>query len=227
MKSILIIEDEPTVADSLQKYFRDNFYNTEIADSIANSKSILKSQPFDLICLDWNLSDGEGIEVLKYLRSENNNTPIILLTARDDIFDKVLALELGANDYITKPFNPRELLARVKVQLRSQSANSIKENNIILNDKILELNTKTHTVIFGNKIVDLNKKEFDLLKLFLENKNTVFSRDELLNAVWGFENYPQTRTVDAHIGFLRNKFGSDCIATVHGVGYRWIGQYNV
>jgi DNA-binding response OmpR family regulator len=167
------------------------------------------------------LPDGQGIDLLRELRNKKNMTPVIILTAKADLIDKVLGLETGANDYLTKPFEPRELLARIHVQerLNQKGGTAVPEKKVFeLNEIVMDLVKRE--VTFKGTLVELTKMEFDLLHLLLEYPNRAFGREELLNKVWGYENYPTTRTVDTHVLQLRQKFYDDLIETVRGVGYR-------
>ena len=148
-----------------------------------------------------------------------NSTPVIMITARNELVDKVVGLELGANDYMTKPFEPRELLARIGVHLRLK--NNEKVSNQKLSDRGVELDIENYKVTYNGSEKRLTNKEFDLLKFFMENPNKVFARDELLNQVWGLDQFIETRTVDGHVVTLRKKFFESCIETVRGIGYRW------
>ena len=176
---------------------------------------------YDIIILDWMLPDGNGIDFLKELRQAQFLAPVIMLTAKTELIDKILGLESGANDYITKPFEPRELLARIRVQLRNISTNIQKKINI---EKILfediEMNNTKREVFFKKTKIDLTKMEYELLKLLIKHPEKSFSREEILNKVWGFENYPTTRTVDTHVLQLRQKLCEELIETVWGFGYR-------
>jgi DNA-binding response OmpR family regulator len=170
------------------------------------------------------LPDGQGIESLKKWRAKNLQTPVILLTARAELIDKVLGLELGGNDFVTKPFEPRELVARIRVQLRARQPSqgapgSIQPAGLSLGG--ITLNVSTVEVFYLGSLVAITKTEFELLKMFLENPNQVFSREELLKKVWGYDQFPSTRTVDTHVLQLRQKFRPEMFETVHGIGYRF------
>lgn len=150
--------------------------------------------------------------------------PILMLTARADLIDKVVGLELGADDYITKPFEPRELVARIQARLRSVSnvtAEKPKEQKPSIEVGDFNLNLTTREVTYRKKLLELTKTEFELLKMLIENPNQVFSREELLKKVWGYDQYPTTRTVDTHILQLRQKTNADLFETAHGIGYRF------
>jgi DNA-binding response OmpR family regulator len=162
------------------------------------------------------LPDGAGIDWLKELRLRDAATPVVMLTARAELLDKVLGLELGANDYLTKPFEPRELVARIRVQLRHRAPPERER----IEFSGVAVDVKSREAFLDGSPVELTKTEFDLLKLFLESPNQVFARNELLERVWGYESYPSTRTVDTHILQLRQKLGAELFETVHGVGYR-------
>jgi len=216
MQQILIVEDDPLLSENLQSLLSTEMYSVVAAQDLSQARKLNKN--LDLILLDWRLPDGRGIDYLKELRADNVTTPIVMLTSKSDLEDKVLGLELGANDYITKPFAPKELLARVAVQLRSSKPSS-KNVNRPLNFRELSLCPSSRTVSFQQRNVVLTKLEFDLLKLLLQNPEKVFSRDELLNTVWGFDSFPTTRTVDMHIKQLRQKTCGDYFKTIHGIGY--------
>jgi DNA-binding response OmpR family regulator len=165
------------------------------------------------------LPDGQGIDFLKEMRIDYPQIPIIMLTAKTELIDKVLGLESGANDYITKPFEPRELIARIRVQLRENKNNVEKEIKLI-EVHTLKIDLEKRDVTFNEKMLELTKMEYDLLRLLAESPGRVFSREEILNKVWGFENYPSTRTVDTHVLQLRQKISEDIIETMRGIGYR-------
>lgn len=163
------------------------------------------------------LPDGQGIDLLKEFRSRGIRIPIIILTARNELVDKVLGLESGADDYLTKPFEPRELVARIRARLRNGFVQK-NSHKYLYGD--LELDPELRVVKFKNKLLDLTKLEFELLKLLIEFPGRVFTRETILNKVWGFESYPTTRTVDNHIVQLRQKTENEIFETVRGVGYR-------
>lgn len=213
MNRILIVEDNATLAKSISDYLTKENFHITLAATITDAEK--QKSIFDLIILDWMLPDGQGLDYLRSLRKSQARVPVIFLTAKADLIDKVLGLESGANDYIVKPFEPRELLARIRAQLRKTDAPTelISSHNLVLDLAAREVKfhgTKTETT----------KKEFDLLALLLTQPNKVFSREELLTKIWGFDNYPTTRTVDTHVLQLRQKFGETLIQTVRGIGYR-------
>jgi DNA-binding response OmpR family regulator len=173
----------------------------------------------DLVILDWMLPDGSGIDLLKIWRKNGLDNPVLLLTARNETIDKVLGFELGADDYVTKPFDPRELLARIKARIRGGRAQNQASSQAISCNGIT-MNVEEHLVTFNGVPVELTKMEFQLLRLFLENPNRAFSRDEILNKVWGLDSFPTTRTIDTHVLQLRQKFASELFETIRGIGYR-------
>jgi DNA-binding response OmpR family regulator len=211
---LLLVEDELSLAEALIPHLRDNRFEVTHVASFKDAKVVSLSK-FDVILLDWALPDGEGIDLLKMWRAAGSTVPVIMLTARNDVTDKVLGLELGAHDYITKPFDIRELVARIRVQLR-QEQNKPEQ----IQFKNIKIDLRLRKVYADQKEVTLTRKEYDLLLYLSQAENQVFTREELLNRIWGFENFPSTRTVDTHVLQLRNKLGSDLIETVHGVGYR-------
>lgn len=217
---ILFVEDDISLGKSGTKLLKDEGFDVTWASTIDEATKNLSNE-ISLIVLDWMLPDGQGIDFLKELRSNNNFIPVIMLTARVDLIDKVLGLEAGSNDYMTKPFEPRELVARIRVQLR-QSQHMLPENN----KKILEIgdisfNIQDREVFYKSKKLELTKMEYELLKLLAENPGRAFSREEILNKVWGYENFPTTRTVDTHVLQLRQKTSDDLIETIRGIGYRF------
>lgn len=210
MNKILLIEDDESLGKNLKESLEKENYLVQWAKSLADTTEYNPDE-FDLVLLDWMLPDGQGIDYLK----TPTKTPIIMLTARTDLLDKVLGLESGASDYMTKPFELRELIARIRVQTRkdiNQEQTKIHINNLLV-DAI-----KREVYIDDTNIV-LTKMEFDLLYLLASQKDQIFSREKLLDKVWGYENYPTTRTVDTHVLQLRQKLGSDIIKTIRGIGY--------
>lgn len=216
-KRVLLVEDDLNLAKSLTEYLASEAYLVVTASSRASARTAMSSNP-EIIILDWMLPDGQGLDFLKELRIAGCKVPIILLTARNELVDKVLGLESGADDYLTKPFEPRELVTRMRVRLREILAPA--PTKIHLAD--LELEYEMRIVYYKGEALDLTKLEFDLLKLLMENPGRVFTREAILNKVWGFENFPTTRTVDNHIVQLRQKTMPDLFETVRGVGYRLV-----
>lgn len=220
---ILLVDDEPNIIQLLRMYLvRDGFRVEAVGDGQAALDAINKLQPAVSV-LDIMLPGIDGLEVCRRLRAENDPTLILMLTARDEDIDKILGLELGADDYMTKPFNPRELVARVKALLRrgeriSQSGKS----PIHLGE--LTIDPARHEVTINNKPIDLRHQEFLLLLVLAEHKGLVLTREQILNLAWGYDFYGQTRTVDVHIGHLRKKL-SGCnvrIETVTSEGYKLV-----
>ncbi|HMU91975.1 MAG TPA: response regulator transcription factor [Anaerolineales bacterium] len=220
---ILLVDDEPSIIQLSRMYFeRDGFRIHEVGDGEAALEAVTKHHPA-LIVLDVMLPKLDGFEVCRTLRAKGDQTPIIMLTARDEDIDKILGLELGADDYLTKPFNPRELIARVKAILR-RSDGKKQADGKPLHRGDLTIDPVSREVSIASQILDLRTQEFDLLFTLAEQPGRVFTREQLLQLAWGFDFYGQTRTVDVHIAHLRKKLeGSNIkIETVTGVGYKLV-----
>jgi len=229
MSKILIIEDEPGLQITLKDRLVSENYDTSIAiNGIDGFEQALQNN-FDLILLDVMLPGKNGFDICRDLRSKNIKTPILMLTARGELPDKIVGLKLGADDYLTKPFEMLELLARVEALLRrnQKSFSSINSVDIHTFDNI-QINLKSAEVKRDDKPVELSAQEFRLLKFFIENKNTTHSREDLLKNVWKYEETPTTRTVDVHVAWLRQKLETNVkhpqlFITVHGLGYKFLG----
>ncbi len=220
---ILLVDDEPSIIQLSRMYFeRDGYRVQEARDGEAALEAITKNHPA-LIVLDVMLPKLDGFEVCRHLRAKGDQTPIIMLTARDEDIDKILGLELGADDYLTKPFNPRELIARVKAILR-RSDGKKQADGKPLHRGDLTIDPVSREVSIAGEILDLRTQEFDLLLTLAEQPGRVFTREQLLQLAWGFDFYGQTRTVDVHIAHLRKKLDRSNvkIETVTGVGYKLI-----
>ena len=217
--TILLVEDDKNLVASLTEYLGIEGYTVCVSSSLREARNRVGDLP-SMVLLDWMLPDGQGIELVREWRQQGIQTPIIFLTARVELIDKVLGLELGANDYVTKPFEPRELLARIRAQLR-QPRPARESNNAVIEMASIRIDVAAHLVELRGKRVELKKMEFKLLRMFLENAGQAFSREELLTKVWGYEDYPTTRTIDTHILQLRQKLGAALFETVRGIGYRF------
>lgn len=219
MNQILIIEDEPRIAAFLEKGLRANGFTTAVAADAHEAIHMVQSNNFDLLLLDLGLPDKDGLLVLEKLRGQGEQLPIIILTTRDNINDKVAGLEGGADDYVTKPFRFEELLARVRVRLRCLRLPKRKEE-MVLSAANVVLDLHTHRVRVGNQVVELSAREFTLAETLLRHPGQVMSREQLLDHVWGYNYDPGSNIVDVYIGYLRKKLGSNLIETVRGMGYR-------
>jgi DNA-binding response OmpR family regulator len=217
MKQVLIVEDDENLGKSLKKILEDEGHRAYLAQSLKEARNLL-SETFDVIVLDWMLPDGQGIDFLRELRSVDSAVPVIMLTARTDLIDKVLGLETGASDYMTKPFESRELVARVRVQLREKISHKAKDEKIVAGK--ITINDNEKEIFYDGKKLTFTKMEYELLKLLAENPKQTFSREKLLDKVWGYENFPTTRTVDTHVLQIRQKTSDDIIETIRGLGYR-------
>ncbi|OZU89167.1 DNA-binding response regulator [Virgibacillus indicus] len=219
--AILIVEDEQKLSRVLQLELDYENYKTEIADNGKEALRLMEEKEWDLVLLDIMLPELSGLEVLRRIRRTDQVTPIILLTARDEIHDKVSGLDLGANDYITKPFQIEELLARIRVHLRNPAVKKANGNQFSVGE--LEVNLNAREVKRADKEIELTPREFDLLVCLLKNKNIVLTRDQLIEQVWGFDYFGDTNVVDVYIRYLRQKvdrgYESAYIQTVRGVGY--------
>lgn len=219
MPRILIVEDEEKLARMLELELNYEGYQTEKAFDGRSGLELALSGRFDLILLDIMLPQLSGMEVLRRLRREEQGyTPVLLLTARDAVTDKVSGLDAGAEDYITKPFAIEELLARIRVTLRKNPAQAAPRQNLLTAGEVA-LDPESRTVTRKGEPVNLTRREFDLLQYLLENPNRVLTRDQLLSQVWGYDYAGETNAVDVYISFLRNKLGSGVVETVRGVGY--------
>ena len=219
---IIIIEDEKELGPLLKKYLSDSSFEVQLVTTIKEAKELEPARE-DIILLDWRLPDGEGIDLLREWRRDGLASPIIMMTARGELVDRVVGLELGANDYLTKPFDPRELLARIRVQLRGIAPKgTIERESDELQSAGIEMSLRTREVHYDGARVSLAKLEFDLLKLFLERAGEVLSRSEIMAAVWGRDNYQTTKTIDYHVASLRRKIAPTHFQVVHGIGYRFV-----
>lgn len=181
---------------------------------------MVQSQNFDLLILDLGLPGKDGLQVVEELRGQGEQLPIIILTARNDVSDKVTGLEAGANDYVTKPFRFEELLARIRVQLRNEPRSAKNQDEFIIQVSNIVLDLRTRKVVVGDRTVDLPAREFTLAETFFRHPGQVMSREQLLDRVWGYDYNPGSNIVDVYVGYLRKKLGNDLIETVRGMGYR-------
>jgi DNA-binding response OmpR family regulator len=215
--TVLLIEDEESIATLVRAYLERDGYKVVWARSGGDGLAELPRHAVRMIVLDIGLPDMDGFEVCRLVRSRSS-VPILMLTARDDEIDRVAGLEVGADDYVGKPFSPRELVARIKAILRRTDGEGPQER-LVLGD--IELNSAAREVRVAGRSVDLRAKEFDLLAFLMENRGVVVSRDTLLDRVWGMEYAGGSRTVDVHVAQLRSKLGRpSLIRTIRGAGYK-------
>jgi DNA-binding response OmpR family regulator len=220
---ILLVDDEPNIVQLARMYLeRDGFHVESAGDGRTALDAVNRLRPA-LMVLDIMLPEMDGLEVCRTLRAQDNPLPILMLTARDDDVDKILGLELGADDYLTKPFNPRELVARVKAILRRNERLSYTEKSPIHIVDIVIDPARREVTVHGQPI-KLRAQEFDLLLTFAEHKGLVLTREQLLQKAWGYDYYGQSRTVDVHVGHLRRKLKDSRVGieTVTGIGYKLV-----
>ncbi len=219
--SILIVEDEEKIARVLELELTFEGYSIDKAYTGYEALEKYREREWDLILLDIMLPEMSGVEILRRIRKSDESTPVILLTAKDSIEDKVTGLDLGANDYITKPFQIEELLARIRAALRLNQKIEVDSDWLVFED--LRLNEGTREVFRGDSMIELTPREFDLLVYFLKNPRQVLTRDQILDTVWGYDYYGETNVVDVYVRYLRKKVDGDredkLIHTVRGVGY--------
>lgn len=225
-KRILIVDDEAHIRELIKFNLEKNGFRTLQAADGKEALQLAKERKVDLMILDLMIPIMDGFEVCKEVRKDSTigNTPIIMLTAKSEEIDKILGLELGADDYMTKPFSVRELVARVKAQLRRNSTRT-EENLFKFGD--VSVNLQTREVKKFDERIELTLKEFEILKLLIKNKGNILTREMLLDKIWGYEYIGETRTVDVHIRHLRQKIENDdknpmFIQTIRGVGYKFI-----
>lgn len=225
-EKVLVVEDEQRIADAIVYALKREGYTVTVV--YHGGEAIKKFQEFepDAIILDVMLPGMDGYEILKKLQNKGR-TGVIMLTAKEDIVNKILGLELGADDYITKPFDMRELLARLKSLLRRLQKVEDQKEKTRIKLRGIELLVSHRTACVGDVALDLTPKEYDLLKLLISSPDRVFTREQLLDLVWGMDYFGGTRTVDIHIQRIRKKLGtkySNIIQTVHGIGYKALGD---
>ena len=221
-KKILVIEDEKDIQELLQLYLKREGYDVQIARDGATGLRKACKERYDLVLLDLLLPQMDGLEICRSLRSrpETSYIPIIMITAKAEESDRIVGLEMGADDYITKPFSPREVLARVKAIFRRLEKPKAKEVRQEYGG--IALDHSRHEVTYKGKSYSLTSKEFKLLEFFLGNKGRVLSRDILLNEIWGYDYFGTTRTVDVHVAHLRHKFQvlNKSLVSIKGLGYK-------
>ena len=225
MKKILIIEDDPAIRTGLKETFTTEGYNVSDAETGTKGFELAGKHDFDLIVLDLILPGKDGIEICKELRSDGVKTPIIMVTSRKEEIDKILGLEIGADDYVTKPFSIRELLARVKALIRRSTYEPGDIEEVAFAN--LKIDFKKQEMLRGENPVRLSATEYRILHYFIDHEGEVISRDKFLDEVWGYDSYPTTRTVDNYILSLRKKIEDDPadpkhLLTVHKVGYKFV-----
>lgn len=222
---ILVVDDEQSIRELITFNLEKAGYQVLCAEDGLEALKLIQDK-VDLVVLDLMLPEVDGLEVCRRLKGEQQTAgiPVIMLTAKDEEIDKILGLELGADDYLTKPFSPRELVARIKAVLRRSSKESSTMGQLSVGD--LKMDFNSYEVFLGKESLELTPKEYELLKLFLTNIGKAYSREQLLDQIWGYEYYGDTRTVDVHIRHLRAKLSGDpkvceAIETIRGVGYRF------
>lgn len=227
MKNILMIEDDPNISELVDIHLKDIHCTTAHANTGEDGLKQALKKTFDLIILDITLPDIDGIEICRRIRAEKISTPVMMLTARSEEIDKIIGLETGADDYLTKPFSIRELIARVKAILRRTEINKSADiSDEIITFGNLKLDPQKRKVLLNEKKIELTPKEFDLLHLFITNPGKSYSRQNLLSTVWGYEFSGYEHTVNSHINRLRSKIEKDLnkpeyILTTWGIGYRF------
>jgi DNA-binding response OmpR family regulator len=227
-RMVLVIEDEEAITTPLSEALARDGFRPQVAGTIAEGLRIAESQGPDLVLLDVMLPDGSGFEALRELRA-TGQTPVIILTARGEEADRVLGLELGADDYVIKPFSARELVARIRAVLRRTSAVAAPTSRETVRIGAVELDPSARTVTLDGQPVDLTRKEFDLLTLLIGHAGAVVTRERLIDEVWDVNWFGSTKTLDVHVSGLRKKLGDDAaqpryLHTVRGVGFRFAAQ---
>lgn len=217
MSQILLVEDEPRIASFVAKGLRAAGFTTLIEPSGEAAVQLAVTEPIDLVVLDVGLPDIDGFEVLSRLRGQGVTTPVIMLTARSSVADRVAGLQSGADDYVPKPFAFEELLARIQLRLRAEPG---VDSALVLTHRDLSLDLRTRRATVAGRTVDLTAREFTLVEMFLRNPGQVLSREQLLSGAWGYDFDPGSNVVDVYVRYLRRKLGADYFETVRGMGYR-------
>ncbi len=223
MGKILIVEDEAKISRFLELELTYEGYEVITAADGRTGLTMALSEEVDLIILDLMLPVMSGIEVCRRIRQSDQSLPIIMLTAKDDVSDKVMGLDMGANDYMTKPFAIEELLARIRVALKREKMEESKESGNVYSFGDLVLDDMKRQVFYKKELIMLTKKEYELLKYLISNKNIALEREKILERVWGYDYYGDTNVIDVYVRYLRSKidqkYGIEMIRTVRGVGY--------
>ncbi|MGM0445435.1 MAG: response regulator transcription factor [Bacillota bacterium] len=228
-EKVLIVDDEKEIRELIRDYLNVEGFNVELASDGKEAVEIFESDSFDIVILDIMLPKIDGMEILKIIRGKSN-IPVMMLSAKKSDVDKVLGLGLGADDYITKPFSPKELVARIKAQLRRYKEFSNSQfNKNILEFKNLKLDLNGYNVYLKNEKIQMSAKEFEILKYLALNPERVYSREQIFNQIWGYNEYGDINTVTVHIRKIREKIEEDSsnpeyIETVWGVGYKFVGD---
>lgn len=222
MAHILMVDDEERIRDIVTQYLKFEGYTCEEAANGKQAVEMAGQTAYDLIIMDVMMPFMDGITALRMIR-ESSSVPVILLTAKGEEYDKVFGFELGADDYVVKPFSPKELMARIKAVLKRTQPREEDDSPQIYTYKGLTVNPVSYEAYIDGRKLSLTPKEFELLLCFIKNKGAVLTREQLLNEVWGYDFYGDSRTVDTHIKMLRNNLGKyrELIKTVWGVGYRY------
>ncbi len=229
VKRILLVEDEAGLVMTLTDRLKSEGYTVLHAPNGVKGEQLARDRTIDLILLDVMLPQKGGFDVCRDLRSQGITTPIMMLTARGQINEKVVGLKLGADDYVTKPFDMLELLARIESLLRRPQVFTDPSSALhTYSFGAITVDFRKREVSAGGKAIDLSSREFDLLKFFIENRGSALSREAILNTVWGYDSVPTTRTIDTHITWLRQKLEDNprhprFFLTVHGIGYKFVG----
>ncbi len=220
MAKLLIVDDEIQIIELIKKYAKFSGYEYDVAYNGQEAiDMVLAESEYDLIVMDIMMPEVDGFTAVKEIRKKSS-VPVILLSARSEEYDKLYGFDLGIDDYVTKPFSPKELIARIKAVLNRTNKNV----SSVYTLKTLEINHSAHTLKIDNKIINITPKEYEILTYLIKNKNIAISREQLLNNVWGYDFYGDDRTVDTHIKMLRNNLGKyrDHIVTVRSIGYKYV-----
>ena len=220
MKQILIVEDEARIASFIAKGLKAKGYATTIAEDANTALAMPFNYQFDIALLDLGLPGQDGLEVLEAWRGQGINFPVIILTARDDVMDKVAGLKGGADDYMTKPFSFAELLARIEIRLKNPNDSQQQKDNMQIKQGKMTLDLRIRKVLVSDREIELTAREFTMAEVFFRHPGQVMTRQQLLDLVWGYDYDPGSNIVDVYVGYLRKKLGSEAIESVRSMGYR-------
>jgi len=222
MPRILIVDDEPKIAELINKYATFEGYDTVEVNDGMKAIEICKTQDFDMIVMDIMMPELDGFSAVREIR-KTKDTPVIMLSARGEEYDRIHGFEVGADDYVVKPFSPKELMMRIEAILKRTKGSLHKEDESVINVEGINVNLAARIVKVDGKVINLTPKEYDLLAFLMENQGIALSREKIISTVWGYDYYGDDRTLDTHIKLLRKNLGdySSKIVTLRGVGYRF------